>query len=262
MKFPKEACKLFLERQFGQDLVFPIYKWIVPSPKNRDQLVEWVDRWVDDPKGFVDPIGSWDTSKITDFTKAVSAYRNPKLADFDEELNWDTSNATTLAFMFYECKAFTGKGVKYWKVHNVTDMSMVFGNCYVFIGDVSGWDTSSATLTRYMFWNCRLFDGDLSQWNVHNVEYMQYMFCNCWLFNSDISGWDTSNVVDMQVMFSKCHAFDASLEQWDVSSATTVQNMFYDCKSFDRACISQWNLSDNVVDAEYMFTKDEEMIYI
>ena len=72
----------------------------------------------------------------------------------DDISRWDTSNVTTMYFMFSEARAFNG--------------------------DISRWDTSSVTTMEGMFCGARSFNGDLSRWDISNVTYdMVKMFYGC-----------------------------------------------------------------------------------
>jgi len=199
----KQGCETFLEHKFGLDLVNPMMDMIIPRPKDRKELIEKVDEWVDDPDSFgvLGHIGLWNTSQVTDFSSIFNGWRNPKLLDFDEDLGlWDLSNATTTERMLHCCMKFKGLGLSQWNVRNVTNMREMFYYCNPFVGDLSGWDTSSVTNMSGMFYCCSSFNGDLSGWDTSSVTYMRCMFHNCSSFNKDSLGWDTSSAIDKSYM--------------------------------------------------------------
>ena len=94
--------------------------------------------------------------------------------------DWDVSNATDMAAMFYKCKELKS------------------------VGDISSWDVSNVTDMWYMFFKCESFNQDISEWDVSSVTNMTSMFNNCKSFNQDISGWNVSNVIKMNDMFYHC----------------------------------------------------------
>ena len=68
---------------------------------------------------------------------------------------WDTSNVTTMKYMFYDAQAFNGD-LSGWDTSNVTTMHCMFRNAHAFNGDLSRWDTSKVTDMDYMY---SMFDG-------------------------------------------------------------------------------------------------------
>ena len=76
-------------------------------------------------------------------------------------------------------------------VSAITDMSRLFQdisfNSSNFNGNISAWDVSNVTNMSGMFFDCYVFNQDLSKWDVSNVTNMRYMFFNCHFFNQDIS---------------------------------------------------------------------------
>ena len=72
-----------------------------------------------------------------------------------KKLNIDTSNVTSMEFMFISCSKLTSL-------------------------DLSSFDTSNVTIMNYMFDGCAsLTSLDLSNWNTSNVTNMDYMFSSC-----------------------------------------------------------------------------------
>ena len=101
--------------------------------------------------------------------------------------------------------------IKLKGIHNVTNMSSMFSNCYKLssLPDISNWDTKKVTNMNGMFCNCNKLISlpDISKWNTNNVTDMSNMFCNCTNLSSlpDISSWNIHNVKDMMKMFYNCN---------------------------------------------------------
>jgi surface protein len=167
----------------------------------------------------------------------------------------------------------------YLPIISTTSLASCFDECYLFNGDISGWDVSGVTNMSFMFQTNALsvFNADISNWDVSNVTNMQAMFSGQGDFNQDLSGWDVSNVTNMIEMFSVALSFDQpigfwnvsnvtnmggmftntasfnqDLNSWDVSSVTDMSGMFRGATAFNQD-LNSWNVS-NVTDMSYMFT--------
>jgi surface protein len=223
------------------------------------------------------PIGRWNVSLITDFSRVFDPDRNVDLlqersvsrnrSTFNEDLSgWDVSSATTMVGTFAFAEEFNGN-VSTWKTFNVANMSYMFFHAIRFNGDLTAWDTSRVHNTRAMFWSASSFSGDLSLWNVSSVELMQGMFFKTPLFESALSDWDTSNVksmestfaystsfssdisgwrvskvMSMSSLFSNAYAFNGNLSLWDVGRVKDMTSMFENAVSFEGEGISTWDV--------------------
>jgi trimeric autotransporter adhesin len=117
--------------------------------------------------------------------------------------SWDTSMATTMLGMFYNCTNFNGN-VSTWDVSNVAS----FGSTANFSG---------------MFEACSIFNQNISGWNVSNALNMTKMFSNAILFNQNLSSWDINQVTNFTnfmvgVTLSTVN-YDALLIDWDAQGA-------------------------------------------
>lgn len=221
-----------------------------------------------------------DTSLVAYCDNAF--YGMSKLTTITGLENWDTSNMTSMSYMFYYCPSITKLNVANFDTSKVTDMREMFESCNSLTSlDVSHFDTSKVTRMRYMFSGCQsLTSLDVSNFNTSNVIDMSYMFLDChslkeldlkafdtknvvsmycmfgfsWsLEKVDISSFDTSNVMDMSYMFEACN----SLKQIDVSNFDTCKvesmaGMFTDCYSLTSVDVSNFNTS-KVTDFSRMF---------
>lgn len=90
----------------------------------------------------------------------------------------DTSNMTSMKYMFYDCEALNELDISGFDTSNVTNMSNLFGNCFNLTSiDLSSFDTSNVTDMSAMFWNCnRLASLDVSNFDTSNVTKMSDMF--------------------------------------------------------------------------------------
>ena len=174
--------------------------------------------------------------------------------------NWVLGANTNLNQAFELCSAFTGIGIETWNTSNATNISGIIYDCGNFNGDVSGWDTSNVTNMSAAFYRCTVFNRDLSGWDVSKVTNMSNMFHGCNNFNQDLSSWVTSNVTNMSYMFSYARTFNQNLSTWDVSKVTDMSRMFDGSNEFN-GDISNWITTslitiDNIFSSCYEFNQD------
>lgn len=150
----------------------------------------------------------------------------------------DTSNITSMRYMFNHCEALNELDISGFDTSNVTDMHGMFEGCYNIASiDLSSFDTSNVTDMGAMFFNCnRLASLDVSNFDTSNVTNMSSMFSVSSSLSSsfislDLSSFDTSNANDMTNMFNSCKKLKTiyvTEGNWVTSQANT-SNMFYSC---------------------------------
>ncbi|MBO6606671.1 BspA family leucine-rich repeat surface protein [Psychroserpens sp.] len=162
----------------------------------------------------------------------------------------DLSNLTSLAYAFYDCYVFNGD-VTGWNVSTVEIFDELFGYCYEFNQDISGWNMSNATSLYYMFYEATLFNQPIGSWNVSSVENMEGLFADAVTFNQALNSWNVSNVTTMDETFYNTLSFNQDLSSWDVSNVEDMAQMFAYADAFNQD-LDTWNVS-NVNDMEDMF---------
>lgn len=156
-------------------------------------------------------VSEWN---ISDDAKIQALFKNFKNFNGDLSL-WDMSKRKSLAYMFYGCELFTGKGLENWDISNVNSCSHMFGECKTFNADISKWDVSNLKNTGYMFFCCTNFNQDLSGWNIPGV---------CW----------------KQSMFEGCKKFKCNLDNWDPTDKESCRNIFKGCPGMQRSGRPKW----------------------
>ena len=183
---------------------------------------------------------------IKDYTELERMMFGPKLPLRD----FNTSNVTDMAYMFYNCNNLTTLDVSNFDTSNVTTMYNIFYNCYNLTTlDVSKWNTGKVINMKYMFQDCHnITTLDVNNFNTNNVTDMSYMFANCESLTSlDVSNFDTSNVIDMQYMFEDCHNITSlNLSNFDISNVTNMTEMINECYDLTELNISNWHLNSEV----------------
>lgn len=128
--------------------------------------------------------------------------------ELDYEIaNLDTSNVTSMAYMFYQCSKLTTLDLSNFNTSNVTNMNSMFLGC-----------KSLTTL-------------DLTSFNTSNVTSMSYVFNNCLsLTTLKLTNFDTSKVTTFYQTFYRCNKI-VSIPKLNASSVTSMSYMFDNCYS-------------------------------
>lgn len=109
---------------------------------------------------------------------------------------------------------------------NVTTMKFMFANCRK-LTTIPLLDTSKVTIMEHMFTTSGLTT--IPTLDTSNVTNMSFMFYNCDKLTT-IPTLDTSNATDMQGMFSNCVEL-TSVGQLDASKSTDLSLIFSYCSS-------------------------------
>ncbi len=188
---------------------------------------------------FNEDISHWDTSNVTtmDFMFRGATAFNQDIGP------WDTSQVTSMAALFEKATAFN-QDIGPWEVSKVTIMTLMFKGATAFNQDIGDWDVSSVTNMGSLFADATAFNQDIGQWNVGQVTNMTRMFQDATAFNQDIGNWNVAKVTTMASMFQKATSFNQDLP-WNqkVAKVTTMARMFQEATSFN-GDISDWNVSE------------------
>ena len=197
--------------------------------------------------------------------------------------NLDTSNVTTMSYMFTSCNKLQEIifGENFGSA--ATSVSCIFTNCgtndssidftstkfktyrEMFCGDtrntinITTLNTSNVTNMSYMFSDCKGLTSTtqiigFTNLNTSNVTNMERMFQNCYNLTSiDVSNFDTSNVTNMHCMFYDCSGLTSlDLSNFDTSKVIYMNYMFYGCSKLTSLDLSNFNTS-KVVWMSHMF---------
>jgi surface protein len=194
-----------------------------------------------------------DTSIATDMSYMF--YNCSNLTELDVT-GFDTSNVTTMFAMFYECSGLTELSVRGFDTANVTNMEHMFIGCSSLSElDVSDFDTSNVTSMFQMFYGCsNLTELDVSSFDIANVINAKCMFYGCSsLTELDVSGFDTSKVADMSFMFSGCSGLtELDVSNFNTANVVDIQAMFQNCSGLTELDVSGFDTS-NVTNMSHMF---------
>ena len=140
-------------------------------------------------------------------------------------------------------------------IETMTNTTLPFDGT-TFNGDISHWDTSSATTMNSMFSNATDFNQDIGDWDTSNVTDMSSVFNGAPKFNHDIGSWDTGKVTNMIGIFNNATAFNQDIGDWNTSlvknfiPGSFTNSMFEGATSFNQDL--SWDVS-NMLDMSNMF---------
>lgn len=101
---------------------------------------------------FNQPIGSWDTSKVTNTQQMFAG-----ATVFNQNIgNWDLSKNTFTLAMFSNATSFNNGGsssINNWNVSGVTNMNAMFANATSFNQPIGSWNISGVTDFNYFMIN-------------------------------------------------------------------------------------------------------------
>lgn len=166
-------------------------------------------------------------------SETVTSIDNIKSITFESGL--DTSNITSMNYMFAGCEQITTLDLSNLNTSNVVSMRGMFKGC------------GSALISSRI---------NLDNFDTSNVTDMNYMFSNCGFEALDLSNFNTSNVTDMRGMFYNLNS--ENLNILDLSSFKTYKvvnmaNMFKDSIYLQKIYVNSNNWSTGRADKTMMF---------
>ena len=165
-------------------------------------------------------------------------------------VSWGTQSWTSMKDMFKNCTSLATYSAAGAPVTSaVTDFSGMFEGASNFNGDISTWNTQSATTLARMFKGAANFNAPIGVWNVSNVTNFSEMFSAAGIpasptlleaepavpmtFNQGLSNWDVGNATNMSRMFAGAISFNSLISNWSTGNVTDMSLMFYYAKAFN-----------------------------
>ena len=194
-----------------------------------------------------------NTSEVTTMGFMFQYCKNLTTLDVS---HFDTRKVKNMTEMFYYCEKLTSLDVSNFNTSNVMSMKEMFRSCSGLTSlDVSGFNTSKVTHMSGMFCYCRSLSSiNVSHFDTRNVTSMSMMFCGCNSLTSlDVSNFNTANVTDMNTMFSDCGGLIyLDLTNFNTKNVTDMGAMFEKCTNLAVLDLSSFN-TINVIDMSWMF---------
>lgn len=206
--------------------------------------------------------------------------------------DWDVGNVTNFFAMFKECFVLQSiKGLDNWNTTKATDMSSMFYNCTDLTSiassnpgenpstnvtstsasenlgnlDFSNFRTANVQNFSYMFFACKALRSikGLDNWNTTAATDMSYMFAYDDNLNSlDLSKFDTSQVTTFQTMFAVCEKLTsiAGLNNWNTTKANNMSSMFAYDSSLQKLDLSSFDTTNAT--QNNFFSGDNKLWYL
>ena len=135
-------------------------------PADHNELAAAVEAYITEGDRRHGPIGTWDTSRVTDMSCIFMDYLG-RYRDFNEDISgWDTSRVTDMCNMFWGACNFNQR----LDTHTVTRSD---GTTY------QAWDVSRVTNMKGMFWNACNFNQPLNNYCVNKPSDNNNFHPNC-----------------------------------------------------------------------------------
>ena len=192
----------------------------------------------------------WSTPKLTT-TGLVNMFAGCVSLKYIYGLNgFTTTNCTSLATVFNNCKSLRELNLSNWSTNNVTTLANTFSNCHCIknLDFISNWNTEKVTTLAGTFSYCtNLEDLDLSNWETNRVTNLSMTFYQCYsLKRLNITGWEISNITTMGYIFGYCFCLEElDLSNWHITNAcTNIYYAFMYCVSLQKLDLpNDWDLS-------------------
>ena len=158
--------------------------------ETKDQLKSIIRERYNNNKSFV-YLSDIDVSELNDLS---SIFDGLKIEVVDIS-GWDTSNVTTMAYMFAECE----------------DIKKIIG--------IENLDVSKLQSANAMFYGCQnLVELDLTNWNpiLLNSAWNMFSYCSNLKIIKNIENWQLPNIKNVSYMFYKCTKLDVDLSNWNL----------------------------------------------
>ncbi len=216
-------------------------------------VMGWLENSSNDDGNYDLYIGSKSTIYAKDLSNTF--YDMPMVKSINNLKKLNTSEATSMASMFYEYFSLTTLDVSSFDTSNVTNMSNMFrgkagggGQLTKIIG-LDTFVTTNVENMSYMFANnVNLTSLDLSSFNTSNVINMSYMFgsenesrtLNSVLTFKDWPNFITTKVENMSYMFFNYGGTTLDLSSFDTSQVTDMSSMFSGCRQLETLDLSSF----------------------
>ena len=113
-----------------------------------------------------------------------------------------------------------------------------------FVGDISKWNTASATSLLSTFGGASEMNADLTGWKVGKVVTLRYTFIGASKFaGTGLNLWDTASATSLYFTFSGASEMNADLTGWKVGKVVTLEKTFRKASKFVGTGVSFWDVA-------------------
>ena len=164
--------------------------------ESKDQLKSIIRERYNNNKSFIDLTDIY-ISELDDLTSIFYGLYEMEIVDIS---GWDTSNVTTMAYMFNQCSKLKKIiGIENLDVSKLENANNMFFCCKKLVElDLTKCNPVSLQYTRQMFYKCSNLKiiKNIENWQLPNIKDVSYMFCDCAKLDVDLSNWDLTNIKD------------------------------------------------------------------
>ncbi len=190
-------------------------------------------------------LSGMETSKATDMHRMF--WECEKIENLDLS-GFDTSNVTFMLGMFESCSSLKALDLSNFDTSYVSSMNSMFNGCYSLKTlNVRSFNTSNVTDMAYIFKDCRSLETlDVSGFDLTTITDTLGMFMNCASLKSlDVSSFNTSNITGMDYMFYGCSSLKTlDVSSFDTSSVEHTTVMFAECENLTKLDLSTFDTSN------------------
>ena len=189
-----------------------------------------------------------NTSEVT--TMSYMFFYCKKLSQLDLS-NFNTEKVQDMSGMFTGCSSLTSLDLSSFNTEKVQDMGRMFAVCSSLTSlNLSSFNTEKVQYMHEMFWSCSsLTSLNLSSFNTEKVQYMHEMFYGSLSLTSlDLSNFNTKNVEYMGYMFGMCSSLTSlDLSNFNTEKVQDMSKMFINCGSLQTIyCNNTWTSAESM----------------
>ena len=164
--------------------------------ESKDQLEAIIQKRYNNNNSFV-YLSDIDVSELKNLSRIFGRLNNLEVVDIS---GWDTSNVTSMAYMFSQCKNLKNIiGIENLDVSKLEYANYMFYGCENLVElDLTNWNPKLLQKTRYMFYGCLNLKiiKNIENWQLPNIKEVKYMFSGCTKLDVDLSNWDLTHIKD------------------------------------------------------------------
>ena len=163
--------------------------------ESKDKLQSIIQERYNSNNAFID-LTDIDISEL-DNLSYIFYGSNMEVVDIS---GWDTSNVTTMVYMFTECEDIKKIiGIENLDVSKLQSANAMFYGCQNLVElDLTNWNPKLLQKTRYMFYGCSNLKiiKNIENWQLPNIKDVYHMFSYCAKLDVDLSNWNLTNIKD------------------------------------------------------------------
>ena len=161
--------------------------------ESKDQLLSIIEERYNDNKSFLD-LTDLDISDLDNLSYIFCEL----LVEVVDISSWNTSNVTTMAYMFCHCKKLKKIiGIENLDVSKLENANFMFSYCENLVElDLTNWNPISFQYTSDMFYRCSNLKmiKNIENLKLPNIKNVSFMFYGCAKLDVDLSNWNFTNI--------------------------------------------------------------------